>query len=190
MRRIRILSAILILFSICSLTAYAASGDTTVYVTNTGNKYHNWGCHYLKSVNSITLEAAVDQGYTPCSYCDPPALDETYPETENQIITDTQLDPSKKKNTSQKMGDFIENEPETTIEAEPESNSSDESKESSNFFKYLSLVLGCTTIYYFVRFKISEKEQEKINQEFKEVYGKDAGNFIKTAKSDIQGEKI
>ena len=57
------------------ITCYAASGDTTVYVTATGSKYHNEGCRYLKrSCYSISLQDAVDQGYTACSVCNPPAL--------------------------------------------------------------------------------------------------------------------
>ena len=57
------------------ITCYAASGDTTVYVTATWSKYHNEGCRYLKrSCYSISLQDAVDQGYTACSVCNPPAL--------------------------------------------------------------------------------------------------------------------
>ena len=46
--------------------------STTVYVTNTGNKYHRSGCSYLrKSSNAISKDAAISQGYTPCSRCNP-----------------------------------------------------------------------------------------------------------------------
>lgn len=42
----------------------------TVYVTDTGEKYHRYGCHYLRaSCNAISLSDAQNQGYTPCSYC-------------------------------------------------------------------------------------------------------------------------
>lgn len=43
----------------------------TVYVTNTGSKYHRYGCSYLKSCNSIDINSAIARGYTPCSRCDP-----------------------------------------------------------------------------------------------------------------------
>lgn len=44
----------------------------TVYVTDTGEKYHRAGCRYLRrSSNPISLSAA-RQGYSPCSVCDPP----------------------------------------------------------------------------------------------------------------------
>lgn len=45
----------------------------TVYVTNTGKKYHSAGCKYLrKSQISISLSDAKAQGYEPCSVCNPP----------------------------------------------------------------------------------------------------------------------
>lgn len=45
----------------------------TVYVTNTGSKYHMNGCQYLRqSQNAISLSAAKAAGYTPCSRCHPP----------------------------------------------------------------------------------------------------------------------
>jgi hypothetical protein len=51
------------------------NNDIKVYVTNTGKKYHNDGCNSLsKSKIEMTLFKAVDEGYTPCSRCDPPEL--------------------------------------------------------------------------------------------------------------------
>lgn len=48
--------------------------STTVYITETGSKYHRAGCSYLKkSCISISLSNAKAQGYTPCSRCNPPA---------------------------------------------------------------------------------------------------------------------
>ncbi|MFC2142697.1 hypothetical protein ACFLR7_07175, partial [Acidobacteriota bacterium] len=47
----------------------------TVYITETGTKYHRGSCHYLsKSKIAISLAEAVKQGYTPCSVCKPPTL--------------------------------------------------------------------------------------------------------------------
>jgi len=46
--------------------------EDTVYITNTGAKYHRAGCRYLsKSCISISRSEAIDQGYTPCSVCKP-----------------------------------------------------------------------------------------------------------------------
>jgi len=47
--------------------------ETTVYITNTGKKYHRDGCRYLKkSKIAISLTDAKADGYTPCSVCNPP----------------------------------------------------------------------------------------------------------------------
>jgi hypothetical protein len=49
------------------------AGKVTVYVTDSGSKYHTDGCRYLKSSkNAITLQQAKERGYTPCSVCNPP----------------------------------------------------------------------------------------------------------------------
>jgi len=43
-----------------------------VYVTKTGEKYHKTTCHYLKnSKKEITLEVALERGFTACSLCKP-----------------------------------------------------------------------------------------------------------------------
>lgn len=50
------------------------SSDTTVYITNTGEKYHLSGCSSLrKSKIPISLSEAKAQGYEPCKKCHPPA---------------------------------------------------------------------------------------------------------------------
>lgn len=47
--------------------------SVTVYVTNTGEKYHRWGCQYLwNSSIAVALDYALASGYTPCSRCNPP----------------------------------------------------------------------------------------------------------------------
>lgn len=57
-------------------SSYVANNTTqsvTVYVTNTGKKYHRAGCSYLKkSSNPMSLSSAKAAGYTPCSRCNPP----------------------------------------------------------------------------------------------------------------------
>lgn len=51
----------------------SSTSDTqsvTVYITNTGSKYHKNGCQYLReSKNAVTLTQAKSWGYTPCSRC-------------------------------------------------------------------------------------------------------------------------
>lgn len=47
--------------------------SVTVYITNSGKKYHVAGCRYLsKSQISISLDDAKAGGYGPCSVCHPP----------------------------------------------------------------------------------------------------------------------
>lgn len=50
----------------------SVSDEVTVYVTDTGEKYHRADCNYLISSNPITLSRAIKFGYTPCSRCNPP----------------------------------------------------------------------------------------------------------------------
>jgi len=54
-------------------TKQRAPPDITVYITNTGKKYHSSGCRYLsKSRIPISLTSAKKRGHTPCSVCRPP----------------------------------------------------------------------------------------------------------------------
>ena len=47
--------------------------SVTVYITNTGEKYHRWGCQYLwNSSIAVALDYALASGYMPCSRCNPP----------------------------------------------------------------------------------------------------------------------
>lgn len=65
--------------SVSSGTSSGSSGTTsstidtqsvTVYITNTGSKYHKNGCQYLReSKNAVTLTQAKSWGYTACSRC-------------------------------------------------------------------------------------------------------------------------
>jgi hypothetical protein len=67
---------VIALVSILSAAGYAAAGDTEVYITNTGEKYHTSGCASVKNSKiAITLEEAVAQGYEACKRCKPPILD-------------------------------------------------------------------------------------------------------------------
>lgn len=46
--------------------------DASVYITETGGKYHRWSCRYLKdSCYEISLSKAIARGYTACSVCKP-----------------------------------------------------------------------------------------------------------------------
>ncbi len=57
------------------VTVLAASGETIVYITKTGECYHKDGCSSLShSKIEITLQNAVSN-YRPCKRCKPPVLD-------------------------------------------------------------------------------------------------------------------
>ena len=57
------------------LLSQTAAEENTVYVTNSGNRYHRDNCRTLRrSKIAVTLEDAVKSGYSPCSICNPPAL--------------------------------------------------------------------------------------------------------------------
>ena len=73
-----VVSSVLV-FGLLVLVASAAAGSTTVYVTRTGEKYHSFGCGYLRSsCIETTLSDAVSSGYEPCSKCSPPYLSSDY----------------------------------------------------------------------------------------------------------------
>lgn len=53
-----------------STPAVSEPQSVTVYITNTGSKYHRSGCQYLrKSCIPISLDNAKSRGYTACSKC-------------------------------------------------------------------------------------------------------------------------
>jgi len=65
----------------------------TVYVTNTGKKYHVETCKYLSSSKiAIDLNVAIKKGYTPCKVCNPPTLS-----TSNQKVAEPNPTPAKAK---------------------------------------------------------------------------------------------
>ena len=47
--------------------------EATVYITNTGERYHISSCRYLRySKHPVSLGEAKRRGYTPCKVCQPP----------------------------------------------------------------------------------------------------------------------
>ena len=48
------------------------TGQVTVYITNSGTKYHLDGCRHLKSKIEKTLEEAIALKLEPCKVCNPP----------------------------------------------------------------------------------------------------------------------
>ena len=67
--------AIAIVLLLLPITGYAATGDTIVHKTRTGDCYHMDGCPSLKSDIEITLQEAMDEGLSPCKRCNPPVIE-------------------------------------------------------------------------------------------------------------------
>ena len=85
MKRIA-LAALLLLTLVCSTTQTTAPlvkaavanlanpqrNEVTVYVTDTGAKYHRAGCvHLRRSSHPLSLSEARRRGYEPCKVCKP-----------------------------------------------------------------------------------------------------------------------
>jgi methylphosphotriester-DNA--protein-cysteine methyltransferase len=67
---------VIVLIGLIAAAGYAASGDTTVYITKTGEKYHTERCTSVKNSKiAISLAAAVTRGFEACKRCKPPVLD-------------------------------------------------------------------------------------------------------------------
>jgi hypothetical protein len=68
----------------------------TVYVTNTGTKYHTSGCQYLrKSKIATSSDKAIERGYSACSVCKPSASPAT------QGVVETESTPIKNASSAQ-----------------------------------------------------------------------------------------
>lgn len=82
LKRIFVVSTVLLMVVESFLTgeikinAAGASGETTVYVTKSGDRYHGANCGTLrKGYTTLTLQEAIDSGYKPCNICQSVALD-------------------------------------------------------------------------------------------------------------------
>lgn len=81
------------------------NGDTIVYITATGTKYHRGSCGYLRSRYELTLREAVTRGYTPCSRCAPPRFNGTLENktTEQAEVRQSSSEPAAQKNQAEKV---------------------------------------------------------------------------------------
>jgi hypothetical protein len=72
-----IVGLVVLLSALASSAPQDVSGDTTVYVTKTGTKYHRATCSSLsKSKIPMALRDAA-KSYQPCKRCGPPVLPST-----------------------------------------------------------------------------------------------------------------
>lgn len=49
----------------------AETEEKIIFITKAGECYHTRDCRYAKNGTSITLKEAIEQGYRPCSFCNP-----------------------------------------------------------------------------------------------------------------------
>lgn len=62
------------LFAMVLFLSFNLSAQT-VFTTKTGEKYHKGNCGYLRSSKKeVTLERALELGYSACSVCKPPTV--------------------------------------------------------------------------------------------------------------------
>ena len=68
------MKTIKLLFLIFFVVSISNTVAQTVYITDTGKKYHKTNCRYLKSSKSeIALEKAQKRNFTACKVCKPQA---------------------------------------------------------------------------------------------------------------------
>ena len=128
----------ILLFSFSNF-GIAESGDSIVYVTRSGECYHRDGCSYLESKVEITLSAAVDAGYRPCSRCKPPKIDST----KSVLITETPK-PTFSANSNYYQDNYIANKSIVSV-----SSAIDKTNDLFNIFKYF-------IVFFVVIFSISK----------------------------------
>jgi hypothetical protein len=63
--------------------------EETVYVTNSGSKYHRAGCRYLSKSSIPTPLSEAAGSYSPCSVCHPPLLADKHSESSRSVSTHT-----------------------------------------------------------------------------------------------------
>jgi hypothetical protein len=80
-----------------AMLAHLVSAQT-VYVTESGKKYHKKNCTIVKEgKKGIELKEATKQGYTACGTCKPDAKESTPAKKEEPKKTTEATDPKKKK---------------------------------------------------------------------------------------------
>lgn len=82
-----VFAVVLSLFSFYAHAWETDDGNTIVYVTVSGKKYHSADCGYLRSKIEITLEEAISSGYTRCSRCKAPVYTGIVPVKETEKET-------------------------------------------------------------------------------------------------------
>lgn len=84
----RLMSVFVVLAILFASFTGAVYADTIVYITKSGDKYHNENCKYLRTSKiSISLSDAIARGYTPCSECSAPVSVHTHTWDSGKVTT-------------------------------------------------------------------------------------------------------
>lgn len=183
-----------ILFTILlSIAVFAYNGDTSVFITDSGTKYHSYGCSYLESVNETTLKKAVESGYTPCSRCNPPIPDFDYTVL-HELPESSSGSNSSSRNVPQKDG--------STSNVKPTSNKTtnqtkkNDDKESDMKCFLIGLLLGviaASIIWLRIKWKSDDgwmnslQRERDISSKSREII-KQSENEIKNLKRELSDE--
>ncbi len=107
-----------------SPNASDTDGDTVVYVTATGDKYHRSDCGHLRSKFKTTLLDAVIAGYDPCEHCAPPIYTGVIP---TEVTEPTQKKANGSRSSSSSAGNGTSNRGNRTATAKTSVSDSDSS---------------------------------------------------------------
>jgi hypothetical protein len=69
-----------------NVAAQQDPAKVVVYITRTGEKYHNDGCRYLRQSRIQTTLAEAAKRYGPCSVCKPPTVKRTTIRTSLRLV--------------------------------------------------------------------------------------------------------
>ena len=204
-KKIILFACVIFCFFTLTLTVSADNGSTIVYITDSGEKYHTAGCQYLsRSKNSITLQEADEEGYSPCSKCNPQVYDGGSTSGSSSITSENILP-----DTYSSIEDFEDKDVSNDVNTPENQNTPDETESPSSISQiptaYIVQEIIIVLIVAYGAYTYGKKRQadaidsdydriskelETINSSFQERFGRLrnplTGERIKDAKSYLR----
>lgn len=147
-----------------SSSAVLSNGDIVVYITPTGEYYHDSDCSYISSKTAVTLQQAVNAGYRACSKCDPPSLatyTDIFEAARERAAAKASAEQKKQAEATPSPKPIAT--PEPTIEAATKDISN---KYNDNMLAAIPLIsFGCIPLAMFTYYTYKEKKQRKQQEE-------------------------
>lgn len=178
---------------VSSSAAYSVPSDTIVYITPTGSKYHRYKCTYTSTVSSMTIAAAEQAGYGPCSRCRPDIRTGTYTKG-SKIITGPSSSSSNNATATPSLSSSYKPVSTTPVPTVSAPISKQSSNEEQGFFYYIFIAV-IIALFIFLP-KHFDKEREARKQIASEQYSKGlqagyakAQNEIESAKRELQTDR-